>query len=67
MEVGEFVKADQWVAPLHMTWWSLWVPAVRLLSLLRGDVDAFKASLPVNAIKEVVSMLEGASVETTDE
>lgn len=43
------------------------MPAVRLLSLLRGDVDAFKASLPVNAIKEVVSMLEGASVETTDE
>ena len=43
------------------------MPAFCLLSLLRGDVDAFKASLPVNAIKEVVSVLEGALSGTTDE
>jgi hypothetical protein len=59
--VGEFLDLDQWEAPLHMTWWSLWMPAARLLSLLKGDVDAFKASLPVNEMKEAADLLAAGS------
>jgi hypothetical protein len=62
VEVGEFLEPDQWIAPLHMTWWSLWMPAARLLSLMKGDVEAFKASLPVEEIEKAVDALAASAV-----
>jgi hypothetical protein len=62
VDLGEFLEPSQWIAPLHMTWWSLWMPTARLLSLLQGDVEAFKASLPVRAIEKAVESLAASSI-----
>lgn len=61
MELGEYVKAEDWYTPLLTCWYSLYAPGYKLLERLGGDIESFLDDTFASSVQSKIDRIAGGN------